>query len=495
MSFNRFRKWFTTNWHFTGIILFFILHGYSQYQSLIPVSSLLLLLIELLAAGIALYWLSKKIFRNTQKAAIFTSFISWLVLFFGVAQDFLADIRFTAPIARLTIFLPINQFAGLAFFMWLKRTKRSFDKLTLFINVLVAIYLVIDIFTIGVQLIVPEHSQQKLAGKNTTPVCDTCSKPPVYLILLDEYMGFDGAQQYYNYDNAVFAGFLQQQGFHILQHTHSNYQHTIYSMASLLNMEYPAYKGDVLIGNHYAFKKALALIRNNEVCRLFERQGYAIVNYSGFDIGGEPAGYTSELPDKIRLLNTQTMYYRVRTKLVHKLAAKNWVPALRARMEKEFVDNNSKMLDRTLADAKVPATQPRFTYLHLMMPHEPFSFDSTGARTPYVWKRESVPLATKKKEYLQYFIYTNKRIAAFISQLQQLTGGKAVIILMSDHGLRMATTEPQQVNFQNLNSIYLPQKNYTGWYDHITNVNQFRVLFNELFNARLTLMKDSLVYR
>jgi hypothetical protein len=48
-------------------------------------------------------------------------------------------------------------------------------------------------------------------------------------------------------------------------------------------------------------------------------------------------------------------------------------------------------------------------------------------------------------------------------------------------------------DFMNLNAVYLPNHNYAGLYDSITNVNQFRAVFNNLFHVQLPLLKDSTI--
>lgn len=95
--------------------------------------------------------------------------------------------------------------------------------------------------------------------------------------------------------------------------------------------------------------------------------------------------------------------------------------------------------------------------------------------------------------FLQYQVYTNKRIGAFIEQLKKETNDKAVILLMSDHGYQPAGKMRRSLTYQNLNAVYLPGGQYTGWYNGMTNVNQFRILFNTLFHQRLPLLKDSIV--
>jgi hypothetical protein len=64
--------------------------------------------------------------------------------------------------------------------------------------------------------------------------------------------------------------------------------------------------------------------------------------------------------------------------------------------------------------------------------------------------------------------------------------------LIGDHGFR----EHQEKNFQfrNLNAVYISSGNYSEFYDTVTNVNEYRVLFNTLFKASLPLKKDSTIF-
>src|SRR5688572_28565424 len=107
MAAGQLRKLLSADWYFGGVLLFFIVHGYSENQFLVPVVDLLLLLAVLLAAGTIVYFLFKRIFRSGRKANIFTAFIFTIILFFGVIQDFLAGFRFLSSLTRLTVLLPV----------------------------------------------------------------------------------------------------------------------------------------------------------------------------------------------------------------------------------------------------------------------------------------------------------------------------------------------------------------------------------------------------
>src|SRR2546421_12753802 len=99
------RKGLASNLNFIGVILFFILHGYARNYPLIPVGSILLLLLEVLAGGFVVYWISRKIFDGPAKAGLFTSFVLTIYLFFVPFENFFGSYRFTAPFAKLTWFL------------------------------------------------------------------------------------------------------------------------------------------------------------------------------------------------------------------------------------------------------------------------------------------------------------------------------------------------------------------------------------------------------
>lgn len=62
---------------------------------------------------------------------------------------------------------------------------------------------------------------------------------------------------------------------------------------------------------------------------------------------------------------------------------------------------------------------------------------------------------------------------------------------MSDHGYRGLIENGKKVSaHNNFNAAYLPDKNYRLFYDSISNVNQFRVLFNTLIKTSLPLLPD-----
>lgn len=486
----RLKKLLTTNWHFIGVIFFFLVHGYRQYRELVPLSGMLVLLAVLTGICLVLYGISGWWYKSWRKAGLLTSFTAVVVLFFGVFQDFLSGFRLTAGLSRLLYFIPLCLMAIMVVLVLLKLTRRPLNKPLLFINVVLLTYLLIDI---GALLFYKKTSRIGAASAGTW-ACDTCSRPSIYLVLLDEYMGSQGLQSYFQYNNQPFEDSLRQQGFHVVQRPRSNYILTIFSMASLLNMDFPAGIGRASLKDHYAYTSAVRSIRNNTVSASLETRGYRIANFSGFDMAQAPAGYTTGLlPDKMGLITNQTMWYRIVKYLPAFLVEKGLMSTTwEKKIEDNYIRNNEAAMQGALELGSRNDSVPVFAWLHLMMPYQPFVFDSTGKRM-LLYERTSRTADEMDSAYLQYLVYTNHRIYAFLRQLKRQTRGKAVILLMSDHGCRGAMRKDKALAWANFNAVYLPDRQYNGWYDGMTNVNQFRVLFNALFDQRMPMLRDSVI--
>src|SRR5688500_4921270 len=120
-----------------------------------------------------------------------------------------------------------------------------------------------------------------------------------------------------------------------------------------------------------------------------------------------PAGYSSDLlPDKIQLITHKTLYYRVKKYLPLFLVRMGWVKEAAEDIENEYIRNNEKMILSAQAESRSQNASPAFTYLHLMMPHGPFVFDSAGNRTHIMQRYYSLSPDSLAQMFLQYQVYT-----------------------------------------------------------------------------------------
>jgi len=234
-------------------------------------------------------------------------------------------------------------------------------------------------------------------------------------------------------------------------------------------------------------------IRNNEVIHFLAARGYSIVNNSIFDLAGVPSTVDEPLvPTKTKLITQRTLINYITRDMG------SW-------FEMHFADptnrvariyrTNVQLLAQAIEESRRTTSKPRFVYTHLMMPHAPYLFDSLQRkRDPGIVAREYEFISTGP--YLGYLPYTNARIRELIAAIKKNTGGKAVIIFMSDHGFRY--TQDKSIDLKNVyfnhNTIYFPDRDYRLFYDSITSVNEFRVIFNKLFNQNIPLLKDSVIF-
>jgi Sulfatase len=476
--------------------LFFILHGYAENFGNITLSNCLLLIVTYAGAAAFLYFIFLFFFKNYIKAALMATYLFGFYCFFGAVHDFLKI--HSSFLHRYSVLLSAFLIGFIVLFIFFKKTKHVFFRTTLFINILLLAYIFFDIGSVIWKSLNPgpnRLSVYSFAKNNTYGTCKECPKPDIYFLLFDEYGSSLSLKQKYNYDNSGLDTFLRQSGFSIQVNSHSNYNFTPFSMSSILNMSYiSGVDPEAITADDYAY--CTNLIRDNEVIKFLAYQGYDIVNYSVFDLAGNPSRVDqSFLPLKTKLITDRTLFAYLRKHIGWMLYTGRFeIKWLTAHTLYNQSKNNNKFIDLAKKESAVKAAKPRFVYMHVYMPHAPYFFDKNkilkDETTVY---RESVELTLQP--YLDYLPYTNSRIKELVTTIQKNTDGNAVIVFMGDHGFRLRTTDQHPDNyFQNQNAIYFPGKDYHLLKDSVTGVNQFRIIFNKLFNQNIPLLKDSTVF-
>jgi hypothetical protein len=483
----------TVPFHVVGLILFFISHGYAENIGLIPLPDLLLCFAGFTAIAVLICYLFYLSLRSWIKAGLVTTFFVLFMLFFGVLQDYLRSNSFLNRFSGYKVLLPLFVVCLVAFWIFLKRSKRSFNKLNLFVNTLIICFVLLDVAVIAMH----STGQKTKAAQPTTGIadCKDCKKPDIYLVLLDEYAGSQTLRKEFDYDNSGFENFLRTNKFHVAATPNSNYSVTPISMASFFDMNYVYWMGDrrEIFAQDYTI--AADLMSKSTAYKTLQAMGYKFVNHSIFDIAGQPSKFnTGLLPFQLKLITSKTLYSRMNKDLFWDIRSKiapnfKWIGNV---FQLDFKEGNSMLMELTRQELKKGVeVRPKFVYTHLMMPHAPYSYDSVGRET----KNDSTLIGEAQEDaYLQYLVYTNKKIASFVQEIMDATRGEAVVMLMSDHGFRAAPgSRPINPN-NNFNAVYLPSGDYSRFYDSITNVNQLRAFFNTQFNQQLPLLKDSIAF-
>ena len=323
--------------------------------------------------------------------------------------------------------------------------------------------------------------------------CDDCTKPDIYLVILDEYAGNTELKELLHFDNAGFENELTKRGFLVIGGSSSNYNSTPYSIASTLNMDYlDLNKKTQNPGNlDYCYN----LIMHNRVINFLTANGYTFYNYSIFDFPRKPSpSYDNLLPNNTKLITEQTFTSRITKDIKADISlGKIKMKWVLKKMTYSTLDNNENFIRLTENITSRGSSSPRFVYTHLMMPHSPFFFNSKGQAQP----PDTVMSYThiNKHNYIEYLQYCNKRVLELVDRIIDSSHQPPILLLLGDHGFRnIESNSEKKYLFMNLNAVYLPSKKYTQFYNGMTNVNEFRILLNEQFEQKIPLLKDSVIY-
>jgi hypothetical protein len=273
----------------------------------------------------------------------------------------------------------------------------------------------------------------------------------------------------------------------------------MYSMASMFKMNY---LDD--IENDASSKKDInqcfTSTNKNAFVDFLSSNGYRIKNLSIFPFASQysPVKQTF-IYTGINLISHQTLLSRVEKDLGFHLVVNYKFRPMIKKMNREYYSKlkNNEILIKGLVNEIKHKTRdnekPRLIYTHLLMPHYPFYFDKDGKPLPLSY--ELPDEATYKLRYIEYLKYCNKRFLQIIDLIQRNSSRPTIIMFMSDHGLRI-NNNPKSIkyHFMNINSIYYPSQDYKSFYTGMSNVNQLRVVMNDVFNQKLPILNDSTIF-
>lgn len=474
--------------------VFFVLHGFAEYYNLITISKAIELTGYYLPGTAIVLLVTKLALKTYTKAGLFSFFIMSVFFFFGSFHDYITGKAPGSLITRYSFLLSALLIILITLFILLKRSMQKFETVKLYLNTLLLLLLIFDFS--GLLIKINKKKSITAETEASLPLCNTCLKRDIYFIVADGYSGNNTLAKFFNYNNTGFENELRKKGFFFSDSSFSNYNYTIFSVGTTLDMRYLDIPGYFNTGNDLAV--AFDAIRHNRVIEYLKKENYDIHNYSIFDIKDHPPKVRSTLMEfEKNLLATQTFTYRIKRDLGYHLITTFNLKFLEWEAEKATYNelyNNMKNDSLTKQAASKHSEQPKFVYTHLIMPHYPYYYDSSGTMIPAYLLKDS--LYADKGAYISYLKYSNKKLLELTDYIQQKTNHEAIIILLSDHGCRECLeTDLQKGNAElsNISAVYFPDGNYTGFYKGISNINLFRLVLNNQFNKKLPLVKDSLI--
>ena len=426
------------------------------------------------------------ILRDVVKAGVAT--VIFLFLFFSYG-------RFYELLEKWGVFVPSHWYLiPVLLLVWgyciylIKKSKWNFRNATNVLNIVAIVLIAINLFNIAAHEIrmarLPSSDLHRQESTTATAIDSAKLRnlPDIYYIILDEYARSDTMLEYYNYDNSQFTESLKQMGFFIAYSSETPAPETYESFASSLNMSYEY----VTQPKEIVYQK----VADNEVVNFLKSKGYKYIyfgnwyelgrwkvmadTYYNFYTGAGGGLLTTEFSDAL----WQTTMLR---------------PFARQIMKSEYERNNRRgVLDVLENLKKMPRMNgPKFVFCHLMCPHIPFMFGPNGeyidSANWYNFK--------DRQFYLGQYIFISREIEDTVRHILKESSVAPIIILQSDHGLRLRWGENSPDIGKNewkkiLNAYYLPGNGEEKLWESISPVNSFRVIFNHYFNTDYPLLED-----
>lgn len=471
---------------------FFVLHGYLENLDFIALTDVFLL-IAIYSFATALVFLVFYFFykKDSIKASITTTCIMFFYFFFGPIQNFLED--HSSYLHKFSVLLPLIAISIVTLIIFLKKTASIPEKLLLFGNSLLFIYITLDIvLIIHKKYNTPEQHSSELNSLKKITISPQQARPDIYFLLLDEYTSSAALKEYNGFRNDL-DSFLSTRGFHVQKNSRSNYNFTVLSMASMLNLSYIEGLHNNMALTPDLIKKGYTLITENEVFRFLHKQGYKTINYSIFNFKGSPTPFDQTfLPTSTKLITSGTFFPILRKAVYWPIVLKRFHLENLIKLDGYAIDRSNKnIFNLTRQESSQHTENPKFVYTHFMAPHAPYFYDKNDQLRDEETLFKEVGVFNSEL-YLNNLLHINKEIKKLIDTIQYNTKGKAVIIVMGDHGFRIKKNDPSI--FPVMNAVYFPRQNYTLLKDSTTCVNQFRMIFNCLFNQSIPLLEDSTMH-
>jgi hypothetical protein len=470
-----------------------------------PFFAILRSLIISVVFALIIYGLASLIFRNFRKSAVAASAIIISFLSYGHVYNFIENNptlnTYIGYYRLLAIFLIL--LAACFVVVWkLKGDLKSLNQALLVISVLLLV------LTVGQSIIfyykglpIYEFSTAKNVEEETIVVNNEFPERDIYYIILDSYSREDLLKSEYDYDNSSFLHELEQLGFVIPDCTLSNYDNTVFSMVSSLNMNYlpelPIKIDET--SSSVDIQGISPYIRNSLVREKFELLGYQTVTfktvYPFLEIKDSDIYYdveqSADVFDKLETENFQHLFFNttILRIIIEVLEAppdylfnedatpvQVYLAQILTPQKKLFSTRHFKWYDQHLFAferleeiPEIPGN--KFIYAHLFTTHQPFVFTTTGQVR---W-----PIVESDNAYLDQVTYTNNRMLEIIQTIIDKSTNPPIIVIQGDHSYSKGDNRHKI-----LNAYYLPEDGNKEVTPDFSPVNTFRLIFNTYFGEK-----------
>ena len=463
---------------------YFVLDALNKFFGFLSISSSLIVFFEVIIFSIALA-ITLSLKTSPKKSVIITTFLILIFLFYRVLIKTLISIDVLSFLEEAPFNLPFIAITGLLLILMIRKISDiKALHLSRFLNLLFFILSFIEIFKLTIPTLQKKINyiqQEHISFQHY----ELLTKPNIFLIVLDEYAGFTSLNQYFLFKNKDFSDSLKIRNFFVAAAPKSNYNFTMFSSLSLLDMNYAENLTKEELAKEDVYLTAAKALQETNTINFFRTNGYEVVNNTFFKLSPDEPVPSMVVPFEDKLITNKTMFGYLQKTAFNRIPSNSIQNILNSRTA-NFNRYNDQKIKNLYSIINNKSESPFFIYTHLLMPHNPYLKTKTGeVRSFHIAYMEN--LLHAKEKYIDYLQYVNNILIDIIDSIQKKSKN-SIVIITSDHGNRYIQKERNDADYNNFLAVYKPDLNYTGFSDTTCTVNLFRILLNNQFQQSLPLL-------
>ncbi len=436
------------------------------------------------------------VFKGHATKAANTAFI-FLIFFntYGILYRFLIELDLFR-VEHYTLLPFVLSLAAYSAWFVTKMNQNSFWNSAVLILAALIVFNMIQIVPAEIK------KQQRITQSQATTTAATNVEgngnyPDIYLIIFDELAGLNAMREYWDYQGVDdFVDFVQSKGFFVAEDSKSNSIITLHLMSELLN--YKPYPVEAVNTDIYYDD-----VNHSRAVRYLESLGYTTVTFDETRYWYQtytpmPADYAF-FHDEAKNRAGWAVFFDEFGMLV---AENTMLKAFEASYkpiatESPYFEPHRRYVfftaDKIGQLSDIPS--PKFVYVHLMIPHNPFIFDANGDPLDPVFSQNW-------NYYLGQYQFTIRIMEQMINNILREADPQRlpIIIIQSDHGARngLASWHPDAVILKDypmeyanhiLNIMLLPEFDTSQLPQDLKPINTFPIIFNHYFGTEIPLIK------
>ena len=453
---------------------------YSKNAEIVLFSSLWHILLLYLVAIVVIYLTSMFLCKAAPiKAATASIVFIFFLNTYGLFYRFLLEEDIV--MVKHYIFLPLCILTGV-YSAWLITKLRKKDARTLLKAIM---YIFLALTTLNIIHVIPTEidklnmAKAKSTIESNEPVSTNNDFPDIYYLVFDEFSGLHAMEDFFQTPEVTgFREFLQEQGFYVIENSHSNSTETRRETASRLNY--------FVIPQDADTKYLITRINKNNAVRFLQSKGYTIVVFEELS-WLHPSIQFADTDYLVEVNTRATGDLNLLFDEFGMLVADNTILHAFSNFNRQRYTPHINMLKTTLE--QIPQlddiSSPKFVFSHLMIPHAPFLYDRNGNLL-------DAQNFSNYDYYEAYWIYSTKYIEQMVTGILENSDPEhpPVIILQSDHGARIRQEKynfPADYSTDILFAMYLPGFDTAVLRQDENPINTLPIVFNHYLGENIPL--------